>query len=205
MSAPAKAFFADTTIVYYKLHSHPLLKEAVRSAVGKIPLLLSNFVRGEYIRGYITGLIDLCSSIKEEDSVEDGISVFNAKSGSRPRKLANAFESAAAWLYGFEDWREVPLTLRRLGETIRQRLTELDMRFPSRTRDPLECEIGVMAFPAETYDEQQIYDFLEEYERIRLAPECNQCGFRKTQEERLSAAGIDLFSESQREAHKKSK
>jgi len=62
--------------------------------VGAHRLAVSNFVRGEYIRGYLTGLIDLYSAIMEEQSVEDGIQVFAADAGNRPRKLANAFTSA---------------------------------------------------------------------------------------------------------------
>ena len=48
--------YADTTVIYYRLHSHSLLQAAVRDAVGKGTLAVSNFVRGEYIRGFVTGL-----------------------------------------------------------------------------------------------------------------------------------------------------
>jgi hypothetical protein len=205
MSKASKTYFADTTIVYYKLHGHSLLKEAVREAVKSGTLTVSNFVRGEYIRGYITGLIDLYSVIKEEDSVEDGMHLFGAEVGSRPRKLNNAFQSVAGWLCGFEDWQNVAKTLRRLAEHIRLKLTEFDMKFPKRARDPLECEIGIMSFASESFDERLIYDFLNEYERIRTAPGCNQCGFRKSQAEKLAAAQVDLYGPKPREEHKGSK
>ena len=201
MKKSSTTFFADTTVVYYKLHGHSLLKEAVRLAVNKDKLVVSNFVRGEYIRGYITGLIDLYSAIKEENSVGDGIAVFNGGVDTRPRKIANALQSAATWLSGLEDYTDVYKTLRRLGEHIRFILDSFDMEFSSRTRDPLECDIGVMSFPRESYDEKHIFDFLEEYEKIRAGPSCNQCGFRKDQEAKLSEANIDLYGEEQKKAH----
>jgi len=59
-----------------------------------------------------------------------------------------------------------------------------------------------MSFPRESFDENHIYDFLAEYERIRDGPSCNQCGFRREQEAKLASAGIDLHSANQRQANK---
>jgi hypothetical protein len=204
-SRPA-AYFIDTTVVYYRLHSHSLLREAVRQAVGDRTMKLSVFVRGEYIRGYVIGLIELYFAIKAEASVEDGIQLFNAEMGKSRnlRKVANAFLATCGWLCGFEDWRDVPKALRRLGEFIRNTLSSFDATFFTRIYDPLECEIGVLSFPRETYRENHLLDFYNEYERIRDHPNCNQCRFREEQVRELKAAGIDLFSDQQRQQHKES-
>jgi hypothetical protein len=74
--APNSPFFCDTSIIYYKLHSHSLQREAVQRIRGSHRLVLSTFVRGEYIKGYIYGLIVLYTTIKAEGDVEDGIHVF---------------------------------------------------------------------------------------------------------------------------------
>jgi hypothetical protein len=42
-------------------------------------------VRGEYVRGYVIGLIELFFILKEERSVEDGIHLFTSKMGGQPR------------------------------------------------------------------------------------------------------------------------
>ena len=60
-------YFADTTIVYYRLHGHQLLQPEVTDLVKDGVLCTSNFVKEE-IRGYITGLIELFCVIQEEDS-----------------------------------------------------------------------------------------------------------------------------------------
>src|SRR5437879_3437747 len=111
MSKPI-GYFADTTIAYYRLHGHPLHKEAVAEFWRHGTVSISNFVRGEYIRGYVIGLIELFSAIKEENSVENGILAFNAEMGTRRqfRMVANALQSTTSWLAGMEDWREVPKT-----------------------------------------------------------------------------------------------
>jgi hypothetical protein len=194
--------YADTTVVYYKLHGHSLQKQAVKDAVGQGTLAVSNFVRGEYIRGYVTGLIELYFAVKAEQSVQDGIHVFNGEMGTRhPRKVQNALQTAANWIGGLQDSQDVKKTLRRLGEHVRGTLAWFDMTFPRRARDPLECEIGVMAFPSETYEEKHLLDFYEEYEAIRKAPNCNQCDFRRDEKARLNAAGIDLYSTDQQRTY----
>jgi hypothetical protein len=194
--------YADTTAVYYRLHGHSLLKNAVTEAVGKGTLSISNFVRGEYIRGYVTGLIELFYAIKAEQSVPDGIHYFNAQMGTRhPRKVANALQTAASWLGGLEESNDIEKTLRRLGEQIRNVLILFDMTFVRRARDPLACEIGVMSFPSETYQEKHILDFYEEYNRIREKPNCDQCQFRKDQMTKLDAAGRDLHSGRQQQRY----
>src|SRR5262249_5386480 len=147
--------------VYYRLHSHSLLREAVRQATGDGTMKLSVFVRGEYIRGYVIGLIELYFAIKAERSVEDGIQLFNAEMGKSRnlRKVANAFQAACGFLCGLDDWLAVPKTLRRFGEYIRNALALFDATFFTRVYDPLECEIGVLSFPRETYREDHLLDF----------------------------------------------
>ncbi len=194
-------FFADTTVVYYRLHSHTLLQEAVKQAVANGDVVLNNFVRGEYIRGYVAGLIELFTVIQAEKSVSDGFHVFNAESSKRPRKLANALQSTTVRFKGFEGSEDIKKTLRRLGEYIRTTLMKFDAAFPTRVRDPLGCDIGVMSFPQETYSEDQILDFYKELETTRDDPACDQCSFRKNQIDNLTAANIDLYSPAQQKMH----
>ena len=103
-------YFADTTIVYYRLHGHQLLQREVTDLVKDGVLCTSNFVKGEYIRGYITGLIELFCVIQEEDSVQEGIQLFLADTGRNPRKVANAVASTADWLRGQEESAAVEVT-----------------------------------------------------------------------------------------------
>jgi hypothetical protein len=198
----AETFFADTTVVYYLLHSHSLLRTATTEVVREKRVVVTRFVRGEYIRGFVAGLIELFTAIREERSVRDGIIVFNAEASRRPRRLANAFQTTAEWLAGHLDWEDVSKTLRRLGEYIRALLVQFDTVFPNRVPDLLRCEFGVMNFPEETYDEDHILDFYAELERIRAEPDCDQCQFRQAQRDQLATASIDLYSETQREKYK---
>ena len=191
-------FFCDTTILYFKLHGHSLHQQAVRQFAATGRLVLSNFVRGEYIRGYVVGLIELFFAIKEEASVRDGFAVFDADMGNRPRKLAKAHRSTVDWLCGHEDWEDVDKTLRRLGELIRSLLFNLDDEFPTRSRDPLACELGTLAFPRSTYDDNHVYNFYDQFEAILDEPTCRQCEFRNEQHEELSSKRLDLHSAQQR-------
>ena len=201
----SKKFFADTTVIYYRLHGHPLQEQAVRDAVGTDRLELTNFVRGEYIRGFIPGLIGLYSAIKEENSVPNGIQIFTSNMGGRPRRLSNAFNAFAASLAEYEDWQDVSRTLRRLGEYIRNLLLRFDAVFVNRFRDRLACAFGVMEFPRDTYDEQHLFDFYVELENNREEPACDQCLFRRDQIAATTAAGIDLYSVAQQANYRQHK
>lgn len=121
-----------------------------------------------------------------------------SEAGSRPRRLANAFNAFAAGLCDFDDWQDVPRTLRRLGEYIRNLLLRFDTAFVSRVQDRLGCAFGVMSFPRDTYDEQHLFDFYQELEANREEPACDQCRFRSDQIAATSAARIDLYSPTQR-------
>ena len=198
----AETFFADTTVVYYLLHSHSLLRTATTEAIREKRVVVTRFVRGEYIRGFVAGLIELFTAIREERSVRDGIIVFNAEASRRPRRLANAFQTTTEWLAGHLDWEDVSKTLRRLGEYIRALLVRFDTTFPDQVTDPLRCEFGVMNFPEKTYDENQILDFYAQLDRIEKQPDCDQCQFRQSQRDQFSTAEIDLYSAAQQEKYK---
>jgi hypothetical protein len=193
----SKTFFADTTVVYYLLHSHTLLRDRTAEIVNGNKVWVPRFVRGEYIRGYIAGLIELYYAIKEEKTVQDGIHTFNGDASRRPRKLANAFGTTTGWLAGHTDCQIVHKTLRRLGEEIITKLTRLDTLFPNQFTDALHCEFGAMNFPEETYDESHILDFYSEIVRIKDKPDCDQCTFRRDQISRINSNGIDLYSNAQ--------
>jgi hypothetical protein len=198
-------FFADTTVVYYRLHSHTLSAKATADAIGDRPVFVSNFVRGEYIRGFVCGLIDLYSAIKEEQSVRDGIHLFISEAGRHPRKLANALLAVPVRIQGHEDWEEVDKSLRRLGEFIRMTLMKFDTQFLHRITDPLRCDHGVHNFRQESFSEDHILDFYQDVENARETPSCDQCEFRAKQPEALHAAGTDLISPAQREKYKNRK
>ena len=115
MTRNTSDYYCDTTIVYYRLHGHPLQAQAVAERKKHGRLFVSNFVRGEYIRGYIQSLLELYFAIRAEDDVENGIREFASESAIRPRRLVNAFTSVTHWLSTcFEDSANVESTLRRL-------------------------------------------------------------------------------------------
>ncbi len=200
--AKPKVFFADTTVAYYLLHAHSLLKQAVQDAVKDGVLSTTNFVRGEYLRGYVVGLIDLYSAIDLEDSVRDGIHVFVDDMGHHPRRVGNALRAATDWLVIQEGSSDVQITLRRLGEYIRSCLILFDHFFRQRHRDPLNCDYGLLSFREETFNKDHLYDFYAEVEKITEGPACSQCDFRQSQLNRLQNGGIDLYSPAQRNTYK---
>jgi hypothetical protein len=195
-------FFCDTTVIYYMLLGSPLQKRALasRSATGR--LTLSNFVIGEFIRGYVAGLIELYMAIKEEASVEEGIRLFaDEKVRTNPRAVRNALLTTPRWLMGLDDPLSVPKTLRRLGEHIRLVLFEIADEFPTRELDRLGCQIGLITFPMDSFDEDQILDFWDRLQTVLAEPSCNQCLFKAEKQAELAAAGIDVSSREQRERH----
>jgi hypothetical protein len=138
--------------------------------------------------------------------VEDGIHVFNAQMVQQgPRKVGNALHSTTQWLSELDDAHAVRKTLRRLGEYIRRTLRRFDDEFPRRARDPLECEIGVLAFGQDEYRDDVVLDFARMYAQIRDRPGCGQCRFRQKQEQTLRHRGIDLYSAKQQATHPEDK
>lgn len=194
-------YFCDTTIIYYRvLGQSPLIRELAKLS-GERPLYISAFTRGEFIRGYIAGLICLYCAIQEENDVDRGLEAFTDEMRNRPRRLADALRSTTQWLNLHEESSSVPAQLRRLGDFIQRCLRRLDEEFPNRYRDPLMCDIGVLSFPPEPYHGDQILDFYQTLLTLDDSPECRQCEFRESQQIELTDNGIDLFSKAQQELH----
>jgi hypothetical protein len=190
----------DTTVVYYLLHGPRRQQEAVRACRGQGDLVVTGFVRGEYIRGFIAGLIDLYFTIRAEADVKNGIHLFCAAQ-RQPRRIQNAFISIGGFLTGHDDWEDVERTLYRLGEYILHCVRSFDREFPFRLQDPIRCEFGFLDFPAETFRENMLLDFRQELERIRSRPACDQCSFRARQRQRVQEMGADLCSEAQQQKY----
>jgi hypothetical protein len=202
----ATTYFCDTTILYYKLLGPPIHKAevAARSVAGR--LVLSGFVIGEFIRGYISGMLQLYMVIKEENDVREGCRVFADDAVTlNPRGLRNAFQVIVEFLLRQEDCDTVEKTLRRIADHIRNLLFDLDDEFPTREVDPLRCPIGHLRFPKEELEERHVLDFWESLQAITDQPQCHQCLFRDEQQKELVGHGVDLYSKERREEHRKSK
>jgi hypothetical protein len=193
--------FADTTVVYYRLFGPPRQQAYVRQLTQEQDLGLTLFVKGEFIRGYLEGLLALYFTIKEENSVRGGMQLFAADEGLRPRRLANAFTSTADWLNQHGEGDNVPLALNRLCHYIALCLTWFDLDFPTRVGDPLRCEIGLLGFPNEVPTENDLLDLAQRLHAIRDSAGCDQCRFRESQSVRLAESGIDLDSPEQLERY----
>ncbi len=194
----------DTTVVYYLLHGPRRQQTAVRASRGKGDFVVTGFVRGEYIRGFVSGLIDLYFTIRAEADVQNGIHLYCA--GQRqPRRIQNAFISIGGFLTGHEDWEDVERTLYRLGEYILHCVRSFDREFPHRLHDPIRCEFGFLDFPSETFSENTLLDFRQELERIESGPACDQCSFRASQRQRVQEMGADLCSDVQQRKYAKQK
>jgi hypothetical protein len=183
-------------VVYYLLHGPRRQREAARAFRGKGELVVTGFVRGEYVRGFVAGLIDLYFTIRAEADVRNGIHLFCAAQ-RQPRRIHNAFISIGGFLTGHDDWEDVEKTLYRLGEYILHCVRAFDREFPHRLPDPIRCEFGPLDFPAETFREDMLLDFRQELERIKDGPACDQCSFRARQRQRLQEMGADLFGATQ--------
>src|SRR5690606_1943050 len=116
--------------------------------------------------------------IKNEGSVSEGITIFLEKNSMKPRRLANALSLITQWMQGYDESDEVETTLFRLGALIRNIILRLDEEFPTRVRDPLRCDIGVLDFEIKATDEDDILDFYARHQEIRDKPHCDQCDFR---------------------------
>ena len=155
-------------------------------------LVISNFVRGEFIRGYVKGLIELYMAIREEDSVEDGIEWYRELAGRTPRRVADALGLTIQWFNGLEDNSDVETTLVRLGNLIRDSIFRLDEEFPNRLKDSLACDFGILDFPSEPFSEEQVLDFYSRLVEIPKSPDCAQCKFRQTQSQAINDASINI-------------
>jgi hypothetical protein len=191
--------FADTTVVYYRLFGPPRQQAHVLQLAREHELVLTPFVKGEFIRGYLDGLIALYFTIKEENSVRHGMQVFAADEGLRPRRLANAFTSTVDWLNQHGESEDVLLTLDRLRQYIVKTLLWFDLDFPNSASDPLRCEFGLLVPPPEAPTEDDLLDLAQRLRDIRNSPSCDQCRFRDSQIARLAASNIDIDSPAQRQ------
>lgn len=194
---PNSPFFCDTTIIYYKLHSHSLLRNAVQRARGSSPFMLSLFVRGEYVKGFLHGLVVLYTTIKAENNVDDGIQSFLSDNHHNHRRVQNALTAATHWLRKLEDADDVDNTLERLGDFICFCLNRLDEEFPQKVQDPLECSHGKIDIQPRTFSEDVLLDIYEKVKSIRKDPDCEQCTFKADQIIELTANGIDVTSQGQ--------
>lgn len=185
-------YLADTTIVYYRLHNSAVFAK-VKEAIGTGLITITNFVRGEYIRGYVIALTEMYATIKEENHVWNGIMLFLAEEKLHPRKLFNAVSSFQAWILGHEDYEDVKKTLRRLGDHIRNLVFEFDDIFVTRMKDSLACDFGVLDFRKRAYSEDEILDFYQDYRQALERPSCRQCEFRAEKQSELNAEGIELI------------
>jgi hypothetical protein len=162
---------------------------------------VSNFVRGEYIRGFVSGLLELYFVIKHEGDVQAGFHVFSSEQSIRPRRLVNALNSIPQWLCNHEDWMDADKTCRRLGLYIRKVILDFDHEFGVRVFDPTKCDFGVLSFPPESFSEEQLIEFYDELQSIRQKPDCEQCNFRRQKQDEINQESIDLYSQAQREKY----
>ena len=109
--------------------------------------------------------------------------------------------STADWLRGQEESAAVEVTFHGLANTSGVVLIRFDLFFPKRCRDYLDCEIGILSFRQETFEQGHILDFAEEFAKVVKGPTCSQCDFRTTQTQEVATTGIDLYSPAQQSAY----
>jgi hypothetical protein len=66
--------FVETSAAIFRLHGSALAKDYVRERLQGKRIATSWFVRMEYMRAFVVGLIELYFVIKGEDSVEEALS-----------------------------------------------------------------------------------------------------------------------------------
>lgn len=198
-------FFLDTTAVNHLLYSSAECREAVLKVIGDSRHEISRFVRMESFRGFINILINTYFAVKNSPTVQGALEYLSHD--YHPRRMKVVVKTASFWLdmYDFESVAKVA-TLQRLGHFIVECAHRFDDEFHSRyCRKKLDCELGKLAFPNGAFDEDGIFNFIEEFNRIDKNPECDLCEFREAQRRNLQRNGIELYSEKQRERFKKTK
>jgi predicted nucleic acid-binding protein len=197
--SPARLLL-DTSAVVYLLHGHTLQK-AAREAVASGQVLVPVFVRMEYLRAVVMNLIEMWCLIRESVTVEDAFLDWSQKI-RQERKLKAVLMTVPRWLGDQEDSRSKDLTLRRLGDLALGMIRDFDQTFPSPPDDPLACQLGRLTVPAEGYDDDHILDFYERFKAVQEGvPDCNLCGFRRDQRQRLRRRKIDLAGDEARRRH----
>jgi hypothetical protein len=198
--SPARLLL-DTSAVVYRLHGHTLQKAALRDAVTGGQVLVPVFVRMEYLRGVVVNLIEMWCLVRESVTVEDAFIDWSQKI-RQERKLKAILMSVPRWLGGQEDSRSRDLTLRRLGELVLGMIRDFDQTFPPPPDDPTSCQLGRPTVPANGYDDDHILDFYEQFKAVQEGvPDCNLCGFRRDQRQRLRRRKIDLAGDAARRQH----
>ena len=190
-----ESIFCDTSIIYYVLYGHSIRRAFIRDHKNGRALVISNFVRGEFIRGYVKGLIELYMAIREEDSVEDGIEWYRELAGRTPRRVADALGLTIQWFNGLEDNSDVETTLVRLGNLIRDSIFRLDEEFPNRLKDSLACDFGILDFPSEPFSEEQVLDFYSRLVEIPKSPDSPNANFgRRSRKQSMTRALTSMNS-----------
>jgi predicted nucleic acid-binding protein len=191
----------DTSAVIYKLHGHTLQKAAVEEAVAGGTVEVPVFVRMEYLRGVVVNLIDLHSLIKESVTVEDAL-IDWAQLVRQERRLKVVLLTVSRWLSAQDDSADKDRSLDRLGNYLLNLIWSFDEAFPQPAADPLACVLGRVTIEKQDYADELLLDFYERFRAIRQGvPECNLCGFRKAQRQRLRRRKIDLTGEEARRRH----
>lgn len=196
---PRKSYHCDTSVIYYWLHAHSLHQDEVSRHRTLGELRVPRFVVGEYIRGYIAGLLELYFSISESQSTGDGVHAFISRQQFRHRRIANALSSACNWLSsGFDDANNPESACQRLADYLQECLWKVETEFAGVFDDDVRCQFGSIGLPDKCLSYDDILDLYSRCASIRDAPECNQCGFKESMFERLAGNGIDLCSEENR-------
>lgn len=191
----------DTSAVVYRLHGHSLQQAAVEEAVAGGTVEVPVFVRMEYLRGVVVNLIDLHSLIKESVTVEDAL-IDWAQLVRQERRLKVVLLTVSRWLSVQDDRASKDRSLDRLGNFILNLIWSFDEAFPPPAADPLACVLGRVTIDRQEYADELLLDFYERFRAIRQGvPDCNLCGFRKAQRQRLRRREIDLTGEETRRRH----
>jgi len=198
--------FLETSGVVYTLHGERRMKAAVRDATENCRVDVSYFIRMEYLRGFISNLIELYFLIKDEESVSDALIVWTQTKVHQERKFVVVLMTISEWITTQDDWADYRKTLRRLGEFIIRMVCTFDETFSNRASDPMNCGLGRVDVPRRTFDEAILLDFYKQFTEIReRTASCDLCKFKEDQRRSLSNREIDLHSKEQRHRFKSNK
>jgi len=200
-----RRIFLETSAVIYELHGHSLMQAAVRNATTDGRVEVSNFIRMEYLRGFVLNLIEFYFLLGESDSVEDAFIDWSQKI-NQDRKLKVILMTVHSWLVDQDDWQAKEKSLRRLGDGIVRLVYTFDEVFIRRSRDHLSCELGRIFFPPRAFDENMLLEFYDRFKNIqRGVPGCDLCYFKAWQKRSLLARRIDLHSDARRQEFRRYK
>jgi hypothetical protein len=155
----------------------------------------------EYLRGVVINLIEMWCLIRESVTLEDAFIDWSQKI-RQERKLKVILMSVPRWLGSQDDSRSRDVTLRRLGVLVLGMIRDFDQTFPSPPDDPLSCRLGQRTVPAAGYDDDLILEFYERFKAVQEGvPDCDLCGFRRVQHQRLRRRQIELTGTEARQRH----